>query len=110
MSRNENAERVRAKLHDRALSYRAVFLVGKPETTEPADQLAPAAETVLRDLAAYCYANKPTLKISPMTGQTDPYAMAFAEGRRDVFNRIAALCNLTETQIARIAHSRENES
>ncbi len=100
--------RVRAKLHDRAMSYKAVFLVGKP--TEIAEgEVAPAAETVLRDLAHYCYANKPTLKISPQTGMTDPYAMAFAEGRRDVFNRIVALCNLTDQQIARIAQHREGE-
>ncbi len=102
----ENERRVRSKLHDRVSSYRALFVVGPKEE---ADQIAPAAEAVLRDLAQYCYANKPTLKISPQTGMTDPYAMAFAEGRRDVWNRIVALCNLSETQIARIAQAREHE-
>jgi len=99
MSWNESFERLRARLFNRAFCYRAVF------KTQSGD-LAPAAETVLRDLARYCYAGKTTLKVSPTTQQTDPYAMAFAEGRRDVFNRITAMCNLTQDQIERIAHAR----
>lgn len=89
------------RLSRRAAAYRAVF---KP-SEEPTDQ----AEIVLRDLANYCYANKPTLKVSNITQQTDPYAMAFAEGRRDVFNRITSLCNLTPDQISRIANHRSND-
>lgn len=95
-------ERIRARLHNRAASYRAVFMT-------PGGDLGPAAETVMKDLARYCYANKPTLKISQVTQQSDALAMAFAEGRRDVFNRIKAMCNLTDDQINRIAHSKEHE-
>lgn len=60
----------------------------------------------MEDLARYCYANKPTLKVSHVTQQSDPLAMAFAEGRRDVFNRIVAMCNLTSDQIEHIARAR----
>ncbi|MEY2656232.1 MAG: hypothetical protein RLZZ524_3260 [Pseudomonadota bacterium] len=101
MTWNDAVERVRARLHNRAFSYRALF--------KPTGELAPTAAIVLRDLAHYCYVNKPTLKVSPITGQTDAYAMAFAEGRRDVFNRITSLANLTPDQIDRIANQRGNE-
>lgn len=119
MSWDERFERVRARLHNRAYAYRALFL--HPQV-EPArwwqpqfwraprgGDIGPAAAVVLRDLASYCYATKPTLKISQVTQQSDPLAMAFAEGRRDVFNRIIALCNLTSDQIERIATNRSNE-
>lgn len=100
---NDNFERVRALLFRRAHAYRAVFKT-------PGGELGPAAETVMKDLAKYCYADKPTLKVSMVTQQTDPYAMAFAEGRRDVFNRIVALANLTPDQIERIAHHKGNSN
>lgn len=116
---NEGFERARARLHNRVMSYQATFLRGasvsdgapwwaiwrKPK----ADEVAMAAEVVLRDLAHYCYAGKPTLKVSQVTQQTDPYAMAFAEGRRDVFNRITAMCNLNQTQIDRIVSQRRDD-
>jgi hypothetical protein len=89
-------ERIRARLARRADAYQALFL-GRDKN------VAPHAAVVLRDLARYCYVNKPTLKVSPITGQTDPYAMAFAEGRRDVFNRIMSMTNLTDEQINRLA-------
>jgi len=121
MSWNENFERVRARMHNRVFCYRAVFVHPKSEAPAPrwwqpafwrapvGGDLGPAAETVLRDLAHYCYANKPTLKVSGVTQQSDALAMAFAEGRRDVFNRITAMSNLTSDQIERIAHARSND-
>lgn len=120
MSFDHGFERVRARLHSRAFSYRAIFL--RPQggdeprwwqiaywTTPRGGELGPAAEIVLRDLARYCYANKSTLKVSQVTQQSDAIAMAFAEGRRDVFNRITALCRLTPEQISNIVHSRSDE-
>lgn len=120
---NEAFERVRARLHRRAFGYRAVFLRPAPghETlvdTAPwwafwrkprAGELNPAGDIVLRDLARYCYAAKPTLKVSQVTQQSDALAMAFAEGRRDVFNRIVAMLNLDNDQIERIAHARTSD-
>ncbi|QAZ38438.1 hypothetical protein C1M51_02825 [Methylibium sp. Pch-M] len=102
MSWNESVERLKQRLHRRAHAYRSLFLT-------PGADIAPAAAIVLKDLARYCYASKPTLKVSPITGSSDPLAMAFAEGRRDVFNRITALCELTDDQIQRIANSKGND-
>ena len=102
MSWNEAFERLRARLNNRASCYRALFKT-------PGGELGPAADVVMRDLARYCYTGKPTLKVSQVTQQSDPLAMAFAEGRRDVFNRIVAMCNLTPDQIERIAHARSIE-
>lgn len=113
-------ERVRARLSDRRWAYQALFLAAEPGRGSvrwwslawwrgDPGRLTPAAEIVLRDLARYCYANKPTLKVSQVTQQSDAVAMAFAEGRRDVYNRIKAMCNLTQDQIDQIAHTRSND-
>ena len=102
MSWNEAFERVRARIHRRAFAYKALFRT-------PGGDLGPAAQIVMEDLARYCYAGKPTMKISLVTQQADPIAMAFAEGRRDVFNRITAMCNLTSDQIERIAQARTQD-
>jgi len=115
MSFDPGMERMRSRIHGRAYAYRAVFMQATPAAEDrprwwqrdfwrvpSGGALGPAADVVLRDLARYCYADKPTLKISQVTQQSDALAMAFAEGRRDVFNRIKALCNLNADQIDRI--------
>lgn len=94
--------KLHTRLHRRAMSYQALFV-------RPGGELAPAADVVLKDLARYCYANRPTLKVSQVTQQSDALAMAFAEGRRDVWNRITAMCALSDDQIARIATARGND-
>lgn len=99
MSWNEAFERMRARMFRRRSAYRALFV-------SPGGELGPMADVVMKDLARYCYAGKSTLKVSLVTQQSDPLAMAFAEGRRDVFNRIVAMCNLTPDEIERIAHMR----
>lgn len=96
---DEAFERVRARLFRRTSAYRAIF-------KSPGGDLNPMADIVLADLARYCYANKPTLKVSQVTQQSDALAMAFAEGRRDVFNRITAMCNLQPDELERIARMR----
>lgn len=53
-------------------------------------------EAVLSDLVKYCHHKTPTFV------PNDPYASAFGEGRRDVFNRILAQLDLTESQISKI--------
>lgn len=52
------------------------------------------AERVLGDLARFCHMNTTT----HVTG--DPTDSALLEGRRQVFLRIQAMCNLTGEQIA----------
>ncbi len=95
------AERIRARLHRRRDAYRAIFT--------PHGGTGPDAEVVLADLARYCHANRSSLKVSRVMQQVDPYATAFAEGQRDVFNRIMAQLNLTDDRIRTIAYSKENE-
>ena len=123
MAWNQQFERVRARLHQRAFAYQALFVRQEPSERRDIDtapwwmvwrkprggDLTPAGEVVLKDLARYCYASRPTLKVSQVTQQSDALAMAFAEGRRDVFNRITALCNLTSDQIERIAQAKASD-
>lgn len=120
---NESFERMRARIHQRAFAYRAVFLVTQPpgrgrvDTTPwwafwrrpQADELNPAGEIVLRDLARYCHARDTSFRFSPVTRQSDALATAFAEGQRDVFNRIVGLMNLSTEQIERIALARTTD-
>lgn len=122
MAWNEGLERARARLSQRAFGYRAVFHMRNPEVplidTTPwwafwriarPEALSPGGEIVLRDLAHYCYAAKSTLKVSQVDQHVDAYAMAFAEGRRDVFNRITAMLALDAGTIDRIAHARSSD-
>lgn len=120
MGFNEAMGRVRARIHNRTFCYRAVFLVKTPAPdvrwwhlafwrAPKGGQLGTAAEFVLEDLRHYCYAGRRTIEVSPVDRHIDPLAMAFAEGRRDVFNRITAMLNLTDDQIDRIAYQRSTE-
>jgi hypothetical protein len=102
MSFNDQFERIRARLHRRAFAYRALFKT-------PGGDLGPAAEIVMRDLAHYCRANVTSLQYSKVTGMADPIATAFAEGRRDVYNRILGQLQLSPEHIERIAHNRTTD-
>lgn len=62
-------------------------------------QLTPAARTALADLAVFCYANKSTVKTSPMTGQVDSHATILAEGRREAFLRIKECLKLDDSDL-----------
>jgi len=55
----------------------------------------PAAEIVLGDLAVFCGAQASSVRIS---GQktVDPFAMAVAEGRREVLLRITAMLKMAK--------------
>lgn len=66
--------------------YRGVF--GPTQSTQ----------IVLADLARFCYATKSTFMIN-RAGHADPVAMAMAEGRREVFNRIRAMLNLSDQRL-----------
>lgn len=97
------AERIKARLFRRRDAYRAIFW--HRDTPE----LTPQADVVMADLARYCHVRRASLKVSPVTGQADPLSLAFAEGRRDVFNRICAQLNLSNDQIDRIAYSKDDQ-
>ena len=73
----------------RRQSYKRVFLDqdGKPNRD---------AEIVLADLKKFCRAQSSTVVVSPVSKTIDPYAMALAEGRREVWNRLASYLYLDD--------------
>lgn len=71
------------KILHRKRSYRRTFLDGNGD-------LGPDAKVVMADLKRFCRATTSTVMVSPVTKTIDPIAMAMAEGRREVWNRIMA--------------------
>lgn len=69
------------RLFRKRQAYRRVFLRDDGELNED-------AKVIMTDLAKFCRARGSTAMVSPQTGSIDPIAMAMAEGRREVFNRI----------------------
>lgn len=61
-------------------SYRRVFLDDRGD-------LSPDSKIVMADLKRFCCASKATIRLDQQ-GKVDPYAMAVAEGRREVWNRV----------------------
>jgi hypothetical protein len=98
-----------AKLHMRSFAYKQVFgckailtrpwwmFWARPKTSS----LSESGQFVIKDLARYCHANEISVHVKTQNGQFDPIAMAFAEGQRDVYNRISGLLNLDHEQILR---------
>lgn len=76
---------------------------------EPTGELTPPARTILVDLQRFCYANRPTIKVSPTTGQVDPYAMAVAEGRREVWLRINEYLKLDDRDLQQLLRQHNDE-
>ena len=72
-------DKLRVALGDRRYAYRKTFD-------------GPLAEVVLKDLARFCRAHKSTF-------HEDPRAHAVAEGRREVWLRVAYHLNLTPDQL-----------
>lgn len=64
-------------------AYRRMFL-------DQEGRVRPDAEIVLADLKKFCRAVTPTVVVSPVSKTIDPIAMAMAEGRREVWNRLMA--------------------
>lgn len=78
-------------LHKKA-SYRRMFL-------DADGNLTPDAVIVLDDLRKFCRATGSTVVVSPVSKTIDPLAMAMAEGRREVWNRIQAHLYVNEKQV-----------
>lgn len=72
-------------------------------------ELTPAARAVLVDLQRFCYASRSTIKVSPTTGQVDPYAMAVAEGRREVWLRISEYLKLDDRDLQALLKQQNDE-
>ncbi len=71
--------------------------------------LTRAALVRLTDLQRFCYANRSTIKVSPTTGQVDPYAMAIAEGRREVWMRISEYLKLDDRDMQALLKQHNDE-
>ena len=82
------------RLYRRSIGYKSLFLGkdGKPDGT---------ASIVLADLHWFCHAERTTARALPGRG-IDPLAMAIAEGRREVWNRIQHYIRLDETAIVQV--------
>jgi hypothetical protein len=65
-------------------------------------------QMIIKDLAKFCNAHTSLAFANRITGNIDPIAMAIAEGRREVFNRIQYYLNLTDDEIFSIKEI-ENE-
>lgn len=73
----------------RKSAYRRVFL--HKDGGMSRDQ-----ELVLADLRRFCKANASTVMVSPVSRTVDPIAMAMAEGRREVWLRLAGMLHIDE--------------
>lgn len=67
------------------------------------------AVIVLADLKRFCYIERTTAKVSMTTQSIDPLAMAFAEGRREVFMRLVGFLNLDDSTINRITEPTQED-
>ena len=72
-------------------------------------QLNLPARAILIDLQRFCYAARPTIKVSPTTGCVDPYAMAVAEGRREVWLRISEYLKLDDRDLQTLLKQHNDE-
>lgn len=86
----------------RRQAWRALF-------RDDAGQLTLAGSTILSDLRQFCYADRPTIKVSPVTGSVDPIAMAVAEGRREVWLRIAEMLKLDDRDLQALLKQHNDE-
>jgi hypothetical protein len=66
----------------------------------PKDNIS--AEIVLGDLAVFCGAQQSSVRVNGQ-GCVDPYAMAVAEGRREVLLRILAMLEMDQSKLWRLA-------
>lgn len=85
---SEFTDKLKAALGERRYAYRKTFQ-------------GPLAETVLKDLARFCFAHKSTM-------HTDPRAHAMLEGRREVWLRVAHHMNLSPEELWKLYDGRED--
>ena len=86
------------RLFKRRQSYRRLFLDGD-------GRAHPTAEVVLADL--FCRADTSTAVVSPVSKAIDPLAMAMAEGRREVWNRIQSYLHMADREITQLKEETE---
>jgi hypothetical protein len=62
-------------------------------------RLTADAKVIVCDLRNFCYAAKPTITFSPVSGTIDAHASIAAAARREVWDRLARLLAIDEKQI-----------
>lgn len=90
------------RIFRKRVSYRRIFLREDGELNE-------AAKVVMADLAKFCRARGSTAMVSPQTGSIDPIAMAMAEGRREVFNRINEYLHINDNILQNLREEQVND-
>lgn len=90
------------KILRKKLAYKRVFLDGD-------GNIGPEAKVVLDDLRKFCRATSSTVMVSPVSKTIDPLAMAMAEGRREVWNRIQAHLYVHEKQVFELQESSDDD-
>lgn len=90
------------RIFRKRVSYRRIFLRDDGELNE-------AAKVVMADLAKFCRARGSTAMVSPQTGSIDPIAMAMAEGRREVFNRINEYLHINDNILQNLREEQVND-
>lgn len=90
------------RILNRKRCYRRVFLDGD-------GNLGPDAAVVMADLKKFCRASSSTAMVSPISKSIDPMAMAMAEGRREVWNRLMAHLHIDDKVIAQLKDDYETE-
>jgi len=90
------------RLLSRSTAYQRTFLGddGKPDAD---------AAIVLADLKRFCYVERTTAKVSLTTQTIDPLAMAFAEGRREVFMRLTGFLHLDDATIRNLTEPTQED-
>ena len=86
----------------RKQAYRRIFL-------DADGNLSRDGEAVLVDLRRFCRATASTAVVSPISKTIDPIAMALAEGRREVFNRLVAHLYVEERAIFNLTDEASND-
>lgn len=85
------SDRVR-RLFDKRLAFRECFC-------DPGGELTRSGAMVMRSLARRAGAYRTSFRISPVTRTADPLAMAYAEGRRDMFLFLQAMLQLPDEEV-----------
>ena len=95
-----NMREIWDRIFRRRQNYRRLFLDGDGRVNL-------AAAPVLADLKRFCRAETSMVVVSPVSKAVDPLAMAMAEGRREVWNRIQQHLHLPEREISQLKENDE---
>lgn len=83
------------KVRRKAGHYQNCFL-------DPAGNLTAAGFGMLKDFRRFCYMDRPTTIVSPVTRAVDPLASAHADGRREACLRIQRMLRLNDRDLAKL--------